>query len=68
MSNWVQLGQDINGNAMQEQIGRSLAISGDGIIKMVNKNMDKNMDNKNLNLAFGNINHHLKVYLHKNSE
>jgi len=30
MSNWVQLGQDINGNTMQEQIGRSLAISGDG--------------------------------------
>lgn len=30
MSNWVQLGQDINGNTQGEDTGRSLAISGDG--------------------------------------
>jgi hypothetical protein len=30
MSNWVQLGQDINGNTKGEETGRSLAISGDG--------------------------------------
>ena len=30
MSNWVQLGQDINGNTQGEETGRSLAISGDG--------------------------------------
>lgn len=30
MSNWVQLGQDINGISEGEQTGRSLSISGDG--------------------------------------
>ena len=30
MSNWVQLGQDINGNTQEEETGRSLAVSGDG--------------------------------------
>jgi hypothetical protein len=30
MSNWVQLGQDINGNTQGEETGRSLAVSGDG--------------------------------------